>query len=277
MILFKMKYAQFLIESKKYANTKELDIEEFKKIYNELDCKIPFYRGMKNAPNTIMLVDGSKRERKSLEIGNYYTMAFDKINTDYPKRSNAVFFSGSDNVGYFGATYYAFPLNGVKVAGLNNKDMWGTYIRMSKNKTTRIDMKEFVDMLGELKVSDESMEAMTSDIKKIVKDYVDSHQQETTDFNPKAYTTSDLAELIHDDKDYKKALAIIYAYDPDSVDSYTKDIFEADSLWATLYKSAKDAPKFRHGFEYWTDGEVLLINKHTFDKIDDIEKYDPDV
>ena len=61
-----MKYIDFINEQKSYDNTKKLDIEEFKKIYNKLDSIIPFYRGMKNAPSEIMLVDGKKRKENQL-------------------------------------------------------------------------------------------------------------------------------------------------------------------------------------------------------------------
>lgn len=261
-----MKYADFLNESKNYENTKKLEIEEFKKIYSTLDNKEPFYRGMKNAPSEMMLVDGSKRERKSIGIGNYYTMGFDKINPSYPKRSNGIFFSGTDNTSYFGSLYYVFPLNNVKIASINNKDMWGASIRLPKSDESRIDMKQFVDTLGYLGVSDSSLDSMIKDIKKIVNEFITENKDIVDKFNPKSVPTSKL-ELLLNRNDNEEFISTLFEHNPDSVHDEIHRLFSADNLYADLYKSAKDTPEHRGAFEHWTDGKVLIIDSRLFNSI----------
>lgn len=269
-----MKYIDFINEQKSYDNTKKLDIEEFKKIYNKLDSIIPFYRGMKNAPSEIMLVDGKKRKRKSIDIGNHYTIGFDEVNPDYPKRSNAVFFSGTDNVKYFGNTYYAFPLNDTKIARITHKDMWSAYTKIPHDDIL-IDMKQFIDILDNLKISDTSISAMEKDIIRLMTEY-DESSADYVELMSKKKVSTEFIEREINNKRYIDALYALFAFNKANVSIMLNKVFSSESLDADLYKSAKNVPNYRGHYEYWCDGEVMLIDKRIFDQLDDIKKYDPD-
>lgn len=260
-----MKYSDFLIESKKYANTKEIDLEEFKKIYASLDNKEPFYRGMHNTPSEIMLVDGSKRERKSIDLGNHYTILFDEFNKDYPKRKNAVFFSGSNNVQYFGVTHYVFPMNDTKIACVNRKDMWTVLVKapLESKKSAVLEMQEISTIFGKNKISDESVSQLISDIKNHINEYISKN--EVVEGYTQYIDTHHLDKLIK--KDPYELLALLFSYKPEAVESDLKQMFDAENLKMSLYKSSKDLPNDRNNYEYWIDGEALVIDKRIFDTI----------
>lgn len=259
-----MKYSDFLIESKKYANTKEIDLEEFKKIYASLDNKKPFFRGMKNPPSEIMLVDGSQRTRKSIDIGNYYTVLLDHTNKDYPKRSNAVIFSGGNNVDTYGKLYYVFPINNVKIASCGKKDMWQVQIQM-KHLKFKTDMYEFSGLLSDLRINEDSFESIKNDIIKIIKNKKKSDGKDTKDYDmdiKSIYTESEWKNL-----DHKKALCVLFGFDETKVDEYINEIFNAENLYFTLYDSSKSLPDKRYPHEYWMDGKSLMIDAELFDTI----------
>lgn len=118
---------------------------------------------MKSAPSQIMIVDGSQRNRKSIDIGNYYTVLLDHTNKDYPKRSNAVIFSGGDNVSSYGKLYYVFPVNDEKIASCGKEDMWQVQIKMDHLKF-KTDMYEFSGLLSDLHVNEDSFDSIKKDL-----------------------------------------------------------------------------------------------------------------
>lgn len=262
-----MKYTDFLNETKNYENTTKLEIEEFKKIYASLDNKEPFYRGMKRAPSEIMLVDGSKRERKSIDdIGNYYTIMIDKVNSEYPKRSNGVMFSGSEkSASVFGKMHLVFPLNGVKVATVNQSDLWKCKLKF-KHMKPEIDLYNFAETLTELRIKDDSYENMIESITKLLDNYLNKYATKLTD----TYKETTIKGLRYGDFDKMnsiEALALSFNYDTKNIKPYLDDIFTASNLNLALYKSAKDATTNMSDYEYWCDGEVLIIDSELFDSI----------
>lgn len=263
-----MKYADFLFEKKKYDNTTEIDIEEFKKIYAKLDNKNPFYRGMKNAPSDIMIIDGSKRERKSLDIGNHYTVLFDEVNKDLPKRKNAVFFSGTNNVSFFGNVYYVFPYNNTKIVTVNQKDMWGVpvYAPLKSKRKSFIDMQDVVNIFDTLNIPDDSLSSIVSGIRKVVKKYVDENPKEVVPEMIEYVDAHHINKLLHNDK-YDEALAIMFEYNETTVESQLKQMFNHDHLKFTVYNSSKDLPETLQPNEYWIDGKALVIDRSLFDHI----------
>jgi len=263
-----MKYVDFLIEKKKYDNTDEIDIEEFKKIYANLDNKKPFYRGMKSAPSDIMVIDGSKRERKSLDIGNHYTVLFDEMNKDLPNRKNAVFFSGSNNVSFFGTVYYVFPFNNTKIVCVNKKDMWGVpvYTPLKSKRKSFIDMQDIINIFDTLNIPDDSLSSIVSGIKKIVKNFVDKYPQKVDHEMIEFIDATHINKLLHDDK-YDEVLAIMFEYNEATVESQLKQMFNYEKLKFSVYNSTKDLPDSYLPYEYWIDGKALVIDRSLFDSI----------
>ena len=263
-----MKYADFLFEQKKYDNTDEIDIEEFKKIYARLDNKNPFYRGMRSAPSDIMIVNGSKRERKSLKMGNHYNVLFDEVNKDLPKRKNAVFFSGTNNVSFFGRIYYVFPYNNTKIVTVNRGDMWvvPVYAPLNSKKKSFINMRDIINIFDALKIPDDSLSSIVSGIRKVVKKFVDENPKEVDTEMIQYIDTDHINKLIHNDK-YDEVLAIMFEYNEATVESKLKQMFNYERLKFSVYNSSKDLPENHQQYEYWIDGKALIINSSLFDSI----------
>lgn len=261
-----MKYADFLSESNKYeSNTTNIDIEEFKKIYAKLDNKDYFFRGIKDAPSDIMIVDGAKRFRKSIDdIGNYYTVLCDKFNPEYPKRSKGIMFTGKEeSVAHHGRTYYLFPMNGAKIASAECRDMWVVKVPLQGLPIKHVEMYEFMSALTELRIDDTSHETIRDGIKKLIESKMRRENKTTTEYEGlmNSITTENILlklEPIH-------MIGCIFGFDPKLIDERLKHMFDYENLNFKMYKPTDNIP--RKDYEFWVDGKALIIDQMTFDKI----------
>ena len=124
-------YNNYIYERSERPDTNIISEDEFYKLIKE-NCKEfiknpkAIYRAVSNMDEYI-LIDPKKNVRKSLTGDNLYNVIIDETWKNYPKRSQSICCSSTDNIAFFGnSTYFVIPFDNSNWGVCPSNDMWSS-------------------------------------------------------------------------------------------------------------------------------------------------------
>lgn len=231
-----MRFLEFLNESYKKRITVDDAIELIKdNVHNDL--KKPLYRGMSDGADC-MIIDSTYVGRKSANTKNYYTLILDQIlkTTKFPLRSKSIICSKAKHIAedYGDALYVIFPMKGVKIAAVNEVDIWHTTFKADHYDGRMLDLNGFMKDMG---ISDDSFNSIVEDLNKMF---------ENDDKYNSEFPYMLLKKAIDDTKDVKTSLLKLYKT---VVDKFT------------LHDSSSEISGMS---ECWVEGKCIAIKYEVF-------------
>lgn len=154
--------------------------QEHKKIYKSilansseaisaLDSDIAVWRGMKNLPNSIILTDPNKKQRKSANTKNYYTLLFSNLPSwvNFPRRDHSLICSTSQYKawGYGQNLFLVLPFNNAVFGICPSQDIWD-----SKSKYIKGDLGFWASRMNMYGFDDREYHNLIKEIYKIYKE-----------------------------------------------------------------------------------------------------------